>query len=77
MCSVQLLMATTSQKKSEATADASPENVPKNCQLQQFTMFDCDREVFETKGIVKCYPIPRVFRVYVSIHLNSYFEHSM
>ncbi|PVG03388.1 hypothetical protein CPB86DRAFT_695707 [Serendipita vermifera] len=67
-------MATKSQKKTKAIADATPENVRKDCQLQQFTMFDCDREVFETRGTVKCYPVPRIFRVckgYPAIEVTS------
>ena len=39
------------------------------CELQQLTTFDCDREFLEKKGIIKCYPVPRVFRVYGSISL--------
>jgi Mitochondrial export protein Som1 len=35
-----------------------------DCKLKQLTMFDCDRESLENKGIVKCYPIPRVFRMW-------------
>jgi hypothetical protein len=35
-----------------------------DCELKQLTMFDCDRDSLENKGIVKCYPIPRVFRMW-------------
>jgi hypothetical protein len=49
-----------------ATLQNGPDDGEKGCSLQQITMFDCDKESMETKGIVKCYPIPRVFRVYVS-----------
>ncbi|KIM34262.1 hypothetical protein M408DRAFT_19193 [Serendipita vermifera MAFF 305830] len=44
------------QQKSVNTKD-------EGCKLEQLTMFDCDKETLEKKGIIKCYPIPRVFRV--------------
>lgn len=52
-------------KRVEAELEAIPEKYRKGCILQELTMFECDRELAEKEGIIKCYPIPRIFRVYV------------
>lgn len=53
------------QKKAQAESEAIEEAHRQGCVLKQLTMFDCDRKELEQSGIVKCYPIPRVFRMYV------------
>jgi len=50
-------------KRVKAELEAIPEKDRKGCVLQELTMFECDRELAEKAGIIKCYPIPRVFRV--------------
>jgi hypothetical protein len=52
-------------KRLKAELEAIPEKDRKGCVLQELTMFECDRELAEKAGIIKCYPIPRIFRVYV------------
>jgi hypothetical protein len=52
-------------KRLKAELEAIPEKDRKGCVLQELTMFECDRELAEKEGIIKCYPIPRIFRVYV------------
>lgn len=51
-------------KRVKAGLEAIPEKDRKGCILQELTMFECDRELAEKEGIIKCYPIPRIFRVY-------------
>ena len=52
-------------KRLKAELEAIPEKDRKGCVFQELTMFECDRELAEKTGIIKCYPIPRIFRVYV------------
>ena len=58
-------------KREMAELEAIPEKDRKGCVLRELTMFECDRELAETAGIIKCYPIPRIFRVYV--YISVYF----
>ncbi|CAG7847161.1 SubName: Full=Uncharacterized protein {ECO:0000313/EMBL:CCA66734.1} [Serendipita indica DSM 11827] len=50
-------------KSTKQAAQAVEEEHRPGCVLEQLTMFDCDRDILARTGIVKCYPIPRVFRV--------------
>lgn len=52
-------------KRLKAELEAVPEKDRKGCVLQELTMFECDRELAEKAGVIKCYPFPRIFRVYV------------
>lgn len=60
-------------KRVKAELEAIPEKDRKGCVLQELTMFECDRELAEKAGIIKCYPVPRIFRVYVYINVFSHF----
>jgi len=60
-------------KRVQAELEVIPEKDRKGCVLQELTMFECDRELAEKEGIIKCYPIPRIFRVYVYISVLSGF----
>jgi hypothetical protein len=56
-------MADSANKGKKRAEAHSEDRHAHGCILQQFTMFDCDQAEFEQKGNVKCYPIPRVFRM--------------
>ncbi|KAG8839289.1 hypothetical protein FRC18_011996 [Serendipita sp. 400] len=56
-------MAEPSKKAQKRAAAVVANTSGIGCSLEQLTQYDCDKESFEKNGIVKCYPIPRVFRV--------------